>query len=729
MLVLALLTQMAQAMPSPDSVYATPALREFIARAAAGNRAPPPALAGYGASVETEFAFILRDSLGREMVGQIEQLAARAEWERSGRYDLHVVGFRSQTLGAPYSALTFTRMYTVPTLYGNRLAIGMNDGLPRTRGEVVNREKRVRQDSAAGLQPYRSVHPLAQDRDAYYRFSGGDTAAIVYSRGRAIRIVRVRAEPVDVPERNFVGFRGDLDFDADRHQLVRMRGAFVSMTPRKDPLFVRSTGAVAVAYVEFENAEIDGKYWLPVYQRSEFQVQMGLLGETRPIYRIISRFRQHELSERDSSPIAADTLPLPPTRARLSFAPGDSVNRFGGWERNLGVSSAEVNGQDFDDIAPDAWRATGAPRVDVWPRRLDEVVRYNRVEGMFTGVAGSLRFRDMVPGLTARGNVGWAWEEQTARGLASVSLSRGNWITMARAERTLASTNDFLAAMESGLSIGPLITGTDDHDYVDRWIGAVTSTRIIKDIDRALLTTEVAIVRDRVEPARLRNGVFHGTSFRPNRNAFDGDYARGTATLEYHPRVTGETLSSGLGARVKYEIASGELDWQRVEVRLAARRYWRGLAFASRVDAGAVFGEELPPQVLYEMGGGLNLPAYGYKEFGGDRAALGRGLVAYQLPIMRAPRRLGALVVPGLGPGIGLGAHAGWTEVSSAAGQAAILALGGDGVIPLSRPTERVRATADLRLTFLSGAIGVGVSRPIDGPGEWKPFFVWGASF
>lgn len=86
MLLLGLLWQLQAA----DSVYATPALRTFISKAAVENRAPPLSLAGYNVTVESELALRLRDSLGREAVGQLEQLAARAEWERNGRYDLYV---------------------------------------------------------------------------------------------------------------------------------------------------------------------------------------------------------------------------------------------------------------------------------------------------------------------------------------------------------------------------------------------------------------------------------------------------------------------------------------------------------------------------------------------------------------------------------------------------------------------------------------------------------------
>jgi hypothetical protein len=726
-LLLALLLQTQAPAPAPDtvrdSVYATAALRDFVARAAIQNRAPPLSLTGYDATVETELALILRDSLGREAVGQIEQLAAQAAWERSGRYELHVVGFRSQSLGAPYSALTFTRMYTVPTLYGNRLFVGMNDGLPRTRADTVAARRRMRRDTAAGRDRFRAIHPLAFDRDGFYRFTGGDTVATMYSLDRVIRVVRVEVTAIKGPTSNFVAFVGELDFDADRHQLVRMRGRLENVTTAKDPFMARRTGAVAIAYLEFENAEINGRYWLPNYERSEFQAQMGLLGDVRPIYRIVSRFRNYRLHETGDTVVALGEMDtIPRTQAKLTFAARDSVSGYREWTENLGTASGRVGSEDFNDLAPDVWRSEGSPRVDYWPRRLEDIVRYNRVEGMFTGLAGMLRFRDMAPGLSAQAHAGVAWEQQTARGAAALAYTRGNWIHSARVERSLATTNDFLLAFDNGLSIGPLISGVDDNDYVDRWTGAVAVTRVMRDIDRALMSTELAYGRDAPEIARLKNGVFASKPFRPNRAATGGSYVRSTSKLEWHPKVNGETLTPGFGARFTYEFASGDLDWQRIEARLAARRYWRGIVFASRVDAGAILGSVLPPQTLYELGGTFHLPSYEYKEFGGDRAAIGRALAAYHLPILRAPLRLRAIVLPGLSPGIGAGVQGGWTEASSQAAQTALQILG-------STPTGRVRATADLRFTILSGALGAGVARPIDQSGKWKPFFVWGASF
>ena len=719
MLALALALQL----QATDSVYATPALRDFIASAAVGNRAPPPALQGYRAHVESELALILRDSLGRELVGQIEQLAARADWKRDGQYDLHVVGFRSQSLGTPYSALTFTRMYTVPTLYGNRLVIGMNDGVARTRRDTVAARKRRDRDTAAGRDPFRAVHPLAADRDKYYRFSGGDTVATLYVRGRPIRVMRVHVEPVKQPSSNFAAYVGELHFDADRQQLVRMRGRLVSVTNEKDPRFARTTGSVAVAYLEFENAEINGKYWLPHYQRSEFQAQMGILGDTRPIYRIVSRFRDYDLHDSGDTVVTlAEMDSLPRTRSRLTFASRDSVSRFAGWQTSLGTVSGDVDSDDFDDLAPDVWKPTGPPRVDRWPRDLSEVARYNRVEGVFTGLSASVKFRDAAPGLTARANVGLGWSSMDPRGTVSASWNRGRWIHGARVERTLSTTNDFLLSLETGLSIGPLISGVDDHDYVDRWVAGLNTTRIFKSIDRGLLTTEVAFVADRQEVARVIKGPLASEPFRSNRPADGGEYFRGTSRLEWHPGVTGETLAPGFGAQLLYEIAAGNLNWQRIEARVATRTYWHGVVFASRIDAGTVIGDELPPQLLYELGGSMSLPSYEYKEFGGDRAAIGRAMAGYHFPVLRTPRRIGFLMIPGLAPGVAAGVQSGWAEAASPSGRAALQRLG-------SVPTQRVRATADYRLTFLSGALGVGMARPIDQAGRWKPFFFWGSSF
>ncbi|MDP9279101.1 MAG: hypothetical protein M3P00_06750, partial [Gemmatimonadota bacterium] len=115
MLPLLLFAQLSAAAAAADPVYSSERVRDLVARATIANHAPPRNLRGYRARVETEFSLLLRDTLGRERAAQIEQLASKVEGTRDGSYDMHVVGYRSQSLGAPVSTLSFVQGWTEPS--------------------------------------------------------------------------------------------------------------------------------------------------------------------------------------------------------------------------------------------------------------------------------------------------------------------------------------------------------------------------------------------------------------------------------------------------------------------------------------------------------------------------------------------------------------------------------------------------------------------------------------
>src|SRR4051812_12742996 len=183
-----------------DSSYSSPALRALVSQAAAANRRAPDSLKSYTSRIETEASLIIRDTLGREHTGEIEQMATAAKWERGGRYDLHVIGYRSQNVGVPYSTLSIVRGWTVPSLYGERLSFG---------AYFTNSRRRDGRDTLV------AAHPFARDRDTYYRYSGGDTVATLRLGARTIPIVRIRVEPNYPPgSRTLNGFDGEIDLDA-----------------------------------------------------------------------------------------------------------------------------------------------------------------------------------------------------------------------------------------------------------------------------------------------------------------------------------------------------------------------------------------------------------------------------------------------------------------------------------------------------------------------------------
>ena len=746
-----LLLQLAAATP-PKPIYSSPALEAFIAAAATANRAPPSDLLGYGARIESELSLLVRDTLGRERVAQVEQVAMTAAWRRGADYNLRVIGYRSQTVGVPYSALSIARSWTEPYLYGDRLTLGVDVG----QAVAPAKRRMGGPDSSAkksGGDTLRAIHPLAMDRSVYYRFSGGDTVAVLHSRARAIPIARVRVTPEldSVSEGERLGaFDGEIDFDAERHEIVRIRGQFVASARSRGRRFsiTRLPGVVAVAYVELVNAEVDGRYWLPSFQRSEFQATFAPLGAERSIFRLVSRFREMNVtaglppvdSAADDSAGAPLGRPSSSYRRRLSFAPSDSVSRYGEWAEPLGAATSKVSASDFDDLAPDSWRIMGPPRFDLAPTKLEEVFRFNRIEGAYTGVAAGERFRDAAPGLTAHAYGGWAWTERTVRGGAWVSKRSGPWTAVARIDRALASTNDFTPPLDNGgEGFGALFAGVDDQDYVDRRVANLGLTKMLGSTHPGLVLVEGGVGEDRPERARLARSPVVGGHFRLNRGSLPGRYARGVVTVELHPDVTGVYLEPGIGVVASYEIAGGGLRWQRGELTVAARKNLSDFVIAGRANAGIVAGQPLPPQQLLELGGENALPGYDYKAFAGDRAATAGVLAAYAFPLLRRPWRvIRSLVIPGLGPGIAIGAQGGWAELSTASARAAVQVLSGSPVDcalpsecpePLSVETRGIRATVDARLTFFGGLIGVGVARPVDRAARWRLAFRFGQEF
>src|SRR5207249_9687518 len=134
----------------------------------------PPSLGAYRASVESEVALALRKEDGVEAVVSVEQVASTLRWTRTGYYDQHVVGYRARQAVPTASVFALVPTgWVAPVLYGERLFP------PRPPADSVRRVHRPRRS------PLFAVHPLAADRERYYRFTGGDTVVTLRSVGAA----------------------------------------------------------------------------------------------------------------------------------------------------------------------------------------------------------------------------------------------------------------------------------------------------------------------------------------------------------------------------------------------------------------------------------------------------------------------------------------------------------------------------------------------------------------
>ena len=696
----------------------------------------PRDLISYKANVETEIVVLLRREEGTEAVAAIEQVASSLRWARTGLYEQHVVGYRAQQSGPNVSMLTaFQTGWLIPTLYGNRLRVQRRTNGSSSGSSDANRARGARSVRRDGADTLPAVHPLSTDRDRYYSYSGGDTVVTIRLAERSIPIARVRVQPRADITAPVVLFDGEMELDASRGTLVRLRGTFVRAGTKPRTLagaLTRSLGD-AVAFIEYENGERLGNFWLPAKQRVELQATLPILGDGRAVIRMVSQFRDMQVNDTtpsaDALALADSTRPL--ARRMLTFAKGDSLSRFDRWRSDVGALTDGMHADDFLDVAPDRWRPTGAPRVDWVVPRAADLFHFNRVEGAFTGFGAKWSLRDMAPGVVVRANAGWAWSEGTARGRLSVLRTRGPWTIEARAGRSLDNTNDFAMPFDSGSTLGALFASQDPYDYVDRTSGTLAVTREVG--KRALLwRAEVGVADDRYRAATYVRSPFGGKAYRANRGVDEGRYVRSAASIEWHPDVSAEFVKPGMSARLKYERGDGTLDFQRIEARLVAREPLGPFIAIMRADVGTLLGRRPPPQQLFELGEQQNLPGYKDKEFAGTRAATVLGTVQYNAPWLRQPIRVGRLFLPALAPGASVGVQSGWAEAPNDAARQSIdrLLVVDPRVLasyaPVSRPTNGIRASVTAGLRFFSGGVFVGATRPVDQAAPWRTLITFG---
>lgn len=688
---------------APAGAQESNAVQALVDDAAAQNRLVPPTLGGYRARLESEISLGSRRAEGMEMAVSLEQVASELTWDRTGAYAQRILGYRTQSLATNVAAIGLFRSgWIIPSLYGNRLALLF--GRDTTE---AGRRRQQRQ----GRDPLYAVHPLASDRARYYTFAGGDTVQFLRTPTREVPIVRVTvALRPDVPDGSVV-FVGELDLDASRGALVRLRGSFaVVQADAPMPGLLRAARPEGIAYVEAVNAEVDGAYWLPVYQRFEVQATSGMLGESRGVFRIVTKVIDRTVTAAPAGVTVGavdDTLSVRPFRLILE-AP-DSLDAFRAWTAPLGALSTETRVEDFDDVAPNRLRPDGPPRGTIETERFSDVARFNRIEGLFVGIGGVMRFRDAAPGVAVRAAGGYALGERTLRGRLVVERRREASQWSLRWQRSLDLTNDFRNPFDSGTTLGAVF-GRDPYDYVDRRTATVQWLRFLGARHGGQLRLETGLAHDRAVTPSVDQGLF-GSDFLPNRAVTSGGYHRTMLTLDLRPDIALEYLRPGLGARLHYERGDGDLSYQRAEVRLTARANPGPFIVASRLDLG-VTTPDAPPQQLFELGQNQNLPGYGYKQFAGDQAVVWRSWLSYALPSGRAPIYISErLWLPPVAPALALGLQTGWTRASTGAAAATVTQLG-------SAVTGDPRASASLTLRMFGGAVGVGVARPIGQPGK-----------
>ena len=709
---------------------ATPDLCRLLEQAAAVNQQAVAASAGYRATVEIESAMLGRREGRMEAATLLQQGSGLARWSNDAGFDYHIIGYRSYSGSIPLSRLALLRMgWMVPTLAGPRLLLITQSG---TGSANYNEAPR-------GLvAPEIVVHPLAGDRDNFYRFEGGNP--VRRSIDDADReVLAVEVMPRTDLTREETLFEGELDLDPQTHGVVRMLGRFrVFGQVRRTGMLRLPSFEPDVTEVDLVNQRLPDGSWVPQMQRFEVESATKVEAGFGAARRVISRFYRVEVlpPRAGGGGIGATTMGYAVTQA-----PRDSLHGFHGWEHPAGHATENVSSSDFNRYRPDRLQPTGKPLFLIQGFYKRDFVRVNRIEGLFTGLATMARLRDAAPGVFLHATGGYAWKEKTARGNGGIGWESRRWTLDANGGRNLDVTNDFRNQFDSRAL--PALVGRDAWDYVDRYEGGLSVTRSLES-QGSIIRLEGARVKDDAVSQHLSKTLL-GSKLRPNREITPGTYWRGRLTLDWNPEVSPLYAHDGVGFKAEIEQASGDLDYTRFEGRVVMRKNLSRLFLIARLHAGALFSDVPPPQQLFELGGPAGLPGYDYKEFAGDRAVLLRARVTYPLALLDLPWRISShLTLPSLSPAISLGFQAGSTSTRDAAGSAAVRGLGDkydyktgalvldpltQDPLPASVVTGKLRTSVDLRIGFFGDALAVGVARALEKGRKTTFLFAFGRQF
>lgn len=695
-----------------DPTYESPALRNLVAAVAENNRHVARTLSGYSGRVEAEAAIVRTDADGRERVSSLQQVALQVVWSRDGSYSEHAIGERALARGLLRFDVRKVPSFTVPALYGNRLDLLLGPFGAREGG-----------DPTAGPDDPQALHPLAEGRERIYAYNGGTVVERWAVSGRAISIARIQVTTRRVPEVRTTVFTGDLFIDVERRQLVGLRGRIQEIGGRRGA--IKETAATLVREIgklEVVTAEFDGRYWLPSIERIELRLTSVLARNEAVSLRISSRFIELRPDSRLNAGVA-DTLASHPTAhpRRITIASADSLERYAQWRDGLGaVTAADA----FDHLAGyDAADSDRSPSSNATfgTRTLREAIRYNKVEGLFTGVGGTLPLARLVRGTSIDLNGGRGWSDAAWRGSAQLRFDSGDWRLGVGGGRSLEGTNDFMYPPNHAPLLASAIFSRDDFDYVDRRsLGIFAERRPLGGKSR--LRAEFGRMRDAGAEQSARAGLIRGDSgFRENRPVTFGRFTRAVLAYERNPDVLAEYLHPGIGVMVRGEIGRGDLDYNRFDARLTVQRpFGRHLTVGARVDVGALVARgAVPLQQVIELGGPEQLPGFGYKAFGGDRAALGQFSASIPLEslIGRAAqqRRLRAHLSTTIFVGV---ASSTGPNVASALNTLRM----GAPACPVGAPcaADGVPQTSiQLGLRLLDGALFVGAKRVISQRDRW----------
>jgi hypothetical protein len=624
----------------------------------------------YRALTEGHVYFFVDPEEGRRSLIRVDQVAVELQWQAPDLVRQRIVGERSETrLPVRDFRYYLDRLTLVQYGFGDEIQVGSG------------------MDVAGVPHPFAPL-PDSDPERAVYDFRISDSLTLrLPGRPDPIRLTELEVRPRDPTA---PGVMGTLLLERVTGHIVRMTFSF---TPAS--YVDRRTDWIEV---DVDYGLWEGRYWLPNRQRIEVrrelpEVDLGV----GTVIRAVLRVGDYELN-----------VPLPPDlvwRPPVVFAPEEERTSHPFAEGLLdrleedGLAGMETRADPRELRARARELLANRPPTGLSPVRLhlpgiSSAVRYNRTEGAFAGMGGSVR---PSAGLRARAHGGFAFGPRRAAGslrLDGVWADGRGWELGAGAnqERDLGVLP---AADPLTASVGALLRAEDYADpFRTSWIDAVATTGggepwhfaagvgLRRDRTPALAPEHAPL--DRARRFREVRPVAHGT--------FLTARVLGTRAMSWPGRAPGELTLSLQGL-------SGD-PGRGVEPRLDVRGSWSDPAGSRELEARLVarswLGDPLP-QGHRLIGGRGTVPGYPLRGWAGREVVLGsvEGAMDLGTPLIRGRA----------------GLHAGW-------------AGGGDPVLLEAweaGPTRGFRPAASLGLGVGWDVLRVTAARGLR-EGEWQFF-------
>lgn len=257
------------------------------------------------------------------------------------------------------------------------------------------------------------------------------------------------------------------------------------------------------------------------------------------------------------------------------------------------------------------------------------LTRFNRVEGISTGVASSMT---LGRGYTATGSLRGSWSDRQLNGDLSLERSNGRSTVRGTLFRRLVAANDFGSPFTFGAGLAALLYAGDEGFYYRSWGGELsgvtprfgrTEWRLFAEQQwNAPVTTHFTLLRgahdDRVLPNITADRVFEaGASVRLQRSwGLDPRFLRATAD-------------------VRAEGAGGDFAYGRGLLDLTmSHGLPRGTEFAVTGSVGGVAGTA-PAQRQFLLGGLQTVRGIRPGTMQGDAFWMGRGELAFSRGVVK----------------------------------------------------------------------------------------------